>query len=106
MIRCAYTSCCTLNQMVVQDIRDDKGNLLFEEPLWKIKKFIEKAKEESEFDHSEYRQGGAKALFCMTAPYEHNLEKKLGKLGFEHIRTINRRKGYAPGKVKMWILNW
>jgi hypothetical protein len=106
MIEKVYTSCCTLNQMVVQDERDEEGRLVREESFKRIKRFVDRAKAESKLDCSMFRQGGAKALFCMTAPYEKNLEKKLRRLGFDHIRTINRRNGYAPGKVKMWILNW
>lgn len=91
-----YTSCCTLNQMVASD----------EDSFKSLKKFVQSSQFESQYDHSDFRQGGAKALFCMTAPFEHILEKNLERLGFTHIYSINRRVGYKPGKVKMWILSW
>ena len=96
MIRKVYTSCCAFNQMTADNTDSFK----------KLAKFVGKAKIESRFDHSMYRQGGAKALFCMTTHSEKNLEKNLQRLGFEHIRNLNRREGYAPGKIKMWILDW
>lgn len=91
-----YTSCCALNQMVASN------DATFNE----LKTFIRQKQRESRYDWSWQCQGGAKALFCMTAPFEKNLEKNLKALGFEHIKTINRREGYQPGKIKMWILNW
>lgn len=50
--------------------------------------------------------GGQRACFVITTPTEQQLVTNLQRLGFERTFNFDRRNGYDPGMLSMWMLNW
>lgn len=51
--------------------------------------------------------GGQRAVECVTAPGEDNLQLVLYNAGFRVIARFPRRNGYPElGDLKLWFLSW
>jgi len=91
------TSCCALAQLSIQD----------DHPIEYIEREVNKIKKETEKKwNPNNRDGGERAIFVITSPWEIDLEKNLTELGFEKIYEFSRRNGYPKGILKMWIISW
>lgn len=92
------TACCALCQITC-------GNDTTTEELQGM---IDQLKKEAdEKDHlGTPNEIGQRACFVITTPNEGELETKLKQLGFSPTYGFNRRKGYEPGRLFMWMLQW
>ncbi len=93
------TSCCALCQITAGN-NTSKAELKAE--LKKLKR------EAYETDHYHTENNiGQRAAFVITTATEGPLENTLKSLGFTHVWTFDRRKGYPrTGPNKMWLKNW
>lgn len=92
------TTCCALGILSVQNSHS----------LQEISAVIEATKEHSNSKNWSPidRSGGEQNLMCIVSPGEDDLEANLKNLGFVCISSnMRRRKGYPPGKLKMYLLN-
>ncbi len=97
MIKKVATACCALMQMTASD-EDSKEDLNL---------FIQALKRESfSKKYNPQLPDGQRCIFCITTSEEKNLRKNLRELGFTVSRVFNRRNGYEPGVLTMWMLNW
>ncbi len=91
------TNCCALCGISASD-NDSKEDIL---------SFIQNLKKESfNKKYNPQLPDGQRAVFCITTPSEKNLRKNLRELGFTISRVFNRRNGYEPGVLTLWMINW
>ncbi len=92
------TPCCALCQLTADN----------DTPFETLEAAVNEIKENSlnNVFHWSLRNGGERAIYVIACPGEEPLEENLKKLGFVHLTTFNRRKGYPPGQNKMYFLSF
>lgn len=97
MIQKHQTACCALCQLTASN----------EDSYADLKAMVDKIKKSSLLTwHPSNRLGGERAIFAIVAPGEDKLEKNLEKLNFAYVSYFNRRNGYTPGRLAMWLLRF
>lgn len=92
------TACCALCQ--ISDVNNDTKLNTLNQKILRLKK-----EKENNTEVGISFGNGQTAVFVIVSPGEYRLEENLQILKFEHVHTFERRVGYPPGLLKMYIRN-
>lgn len=97
-MRKVTTGCCAMCQ--IDKVNNDTPKEALEYAIAKL------GKEKLENTEVGISTGnGQTSAFVIVSPGENILEANLKDLGFLHVHTFERRVGYPPGLLKMYIKN-
>jgi len=92
------TSCCALCQISNVDNNTTKEEL-------EAQLVILKEEASETYIPGDNSKKGQTSVFVVTSPGEDKLEELLQELHFSPVHTFDRRKGYKPGELTIFIKN-